>query len=381
MKAPGRRALRDRVRHGECEDDDEEVGVNNNAAMSRRVTAVVMSALLALPPGLSSAPLGTLQGTITLQGRPLSGIRLALVELDSGAVHRVTSGDKGQFEAAVAPGRYIVSAEGQGGIVVAEAPAQVPVVAGRVASARIDLAPVQVAQAGAASAPPPSGDKPITGKTLSTTEGQTTLTHEGVTCFIAGEFPLLDATLTPAASVARARIYFKSALVSNYYYVEMTPAEGKFIGKLPRPRVEASPVTYYVQATTTDFAEMQLQEVPALVVEKREDCPDDRVAAVGPPGEVTVFSAATGLAIAPAGFAAGAIGLLGLGGLALLLGGAAAAGVLTTVVVFPPDTPPPTAPPTPEPTPTPEPPPPAPTATPTPEPAPTDPPPTPISPP
>jgi hypothetical protein len=341
------------------------VGVKKNAAVSRRITAVVMSTLLALPPNVSSAPLGTLKGTITLQGRPLSGIRLALVDLESGAVHRVTSGDKGQFEAAVAPGRYVVSAEGQGGIVVAEAPTQVPVVAGRIALAKIDLAPLQIPQAGTAP-PPPTGDKPITGKTLSTTEGQTTLTHEGVTCFIAGEFPLLDATLTPAATVARARIYFKSALVSNYYYIEMTPAEGKFVGKLPRPRVEASPVTYYVQATTTDFAEMQLQEVPALVVEKREDCPDDKIAAIGPPGEVTVFSAATGLAIAPAGFAAGAVGLLGLGGLALLLGGAAAAGVLTTAIVFPPDTPPPTVPPTPEPTPTPEPPPPpAPTATPT----------------
>lgn len=352
--------------------------MKTNPAMCRRITAVVLSALLALPPGLSSATLGTLKGTITLQGRPLSGISLALVELDSGAVHRVTSGAQGQFEAALAPGRYVVSAEGQGGIVVAEAPAQLPVVAGRVASARIDLASVQIAQAGAAA--PPSGDKPITGKTLTTSEGQTTLTHEGVSCFIAGEFPLLDATLTPAATVARARIYFKSALVSNYYYVEMTPAEGKFMGKLPRPRVEASPVTYYVQATTTDFAEMQLQEVPALVVEKREDCPDDKIAAIGPPGEVTVFSAATGLAIAPAGFAAGAVGLLGLGTLALLLGGAAAAGVLTTVVVFPPDTPPPTAPPTPQPTPTPEPPAPVPTATPSPEPSPQPvPPPTPIT--
>ena len=346
-----------------------EVGVKKNAAVSRRVTAVVMSALLAWPSALGhAATLGTLKGTITLQGRPLSGIRLALVDLESGAVHRVTSGDKGQFEAAVAPGRYVVSAEGQGGIVVAEAPAQVPVVAGRVAMAKIDLAPLQVPQGGAGT-PKPSGDKPITGKTLTTTEGQTTLTHDGVTCFIAGEFPLLDATLTPASTVARARIYFKSALVSNYYYVEMTPAEGKFIGKLPRPRVEASPVTYYVQATTTDFAEMQLQEVPALVVEKREDCPDDKVAAIGPPGEVTVFSAATGLAIAPAGFAAGAVGLLGLGGLALLLGGAAAAGVLTSTIVFPPDTPPPTDAPTPAPTPTPEPPP-KPTATPTPEPEP-----------
>src|SRR4030095_14609534 len=99
---------------------DGEVGVKKTAAVSRRVTAVVMSTLLALPPALShAATLGTFKATITLQGRPLSGIRLALVDLESGAVHRVTSGDKGQFEASVAPGRYVVSAEGQGGIVVA----------------------------------------------------------------------------------------------------------------------------------------------------------------------------------------------------------------------------------------------------------------------
>lgn len=345
--------------------------MNATAVVARRITATGLAVLLALPPGLGSATLGTLKGTVTLQGRPLSGIRLALVELESGSIHRVTSGTQGQFEAAVAPGRYVVSAEGQGGIVVAEAPAHVPVTAGRVASARIDLAPVQVPDGGAGGAPTGETAKPVTSKLLTATEGETTLSHEGVTCFIAGEFPLLDANIAPAPTVARARIYFKSALVSNYYYVEMTPAEGKFVGKLPRPRVEASPVTYYVQATTTDFAEMQLQEIPALVVERREDCPDDKVAAIGPPGEVTVFSAATGLAIAPAGFAAGAAGLLGLGGLALLIGGAAAAGIATTVVVFPPDTPPPTLPPTPEPTEAPTPPPTAaPTATPTEEPTP-----------
>jgi hypothetical protein len=104
-----------------------------------------------------------------------------------------------------------------------------------------------------------------------------------------------------------------------------------------------------MEATTTDFTDLKLQEVSAIVVEKREDCPDDKVAMIGPPGEVTVFSAATGLSIAPAGFAAGAAGLLGVGGLALLLGGAAAAGIATTVVVFnnntptpPPATPAPT---------------------------------------
>jgi hypothetical protein len=349
--------------------------------MMRRAIATSLCVLLAAPPMVGSDPMGTIQGVITVQGRPISGIHLSLVEVTSGSIHRVTSGKSGEFQTAVAPGSYVVSAEGQGGIVVAEAPTQVPVTAGRIASARIDLAAVQVPAEAPKADPPkeappvppvPEGQTPVMGGAIqSTTQNGTTLSHQPVTCFIAGEFPLLDASVDPSANIARARVYFKSALVANYYYVEMTPADAKFVGKLPRPRVEASPVTYYVQATTTDFAEMQLQEVNALVVEKREDCPDDKVAAIGPPGEVTVFSAATGLAIAPAGFAAAAGGLVGLGGLALLIGGAAAAGLATTLVVFnnetptptpatptpPTPTPPTPIPPTPRPTPTTEPPP------------------------
>jgi hypothetical protein len=312
-----------------------------------RTVAVLLCGLLVFPPamvGAATSTLGTLKGLITVQGRPLSGIRLALVDLDSGSVHRVTSGSDGRFQANLAPGHYVVSTEGRGGLVISEAPSQVPVEAGKVAEARVDLAALQVPEGGSATNPPEIvGEKPITGATLTAKQGDTTLSHEPVTCFIAGEFPLLDASIAPIPNVARARIYFKSALVNTYYYVEMAPAEGKFAGKLPRPRVEASPVTYYLEATTTDFTDLKLQEVSALVVEKREDCPDDKVAAIGPPGEVTVFSAATGLAIAPAGFAAGAVGLVGLGGLALLLGGAAAAGIATSVVVFNNNTPTPTA--------------------------------------
>ncbi len=105
--------------------------------------------------------------------------------------------------------------------------------------------------------------------------------------------------------MARGRIYFRAAQGSSFYYVEMTQEPGRFFGKLPRPRVEASPITYYLQATTTEFEESQTPEIEAIVVEKKEDCGDRKVAAYGPPGEVTVFSAATGAAISPAGFAAG----------------------------------------------------------------------------
>src|SRR5262245_48031321 len=158
--------------------------------MTRRVTACTLIVLLTIAPVVQAAPQGTLKGVVTLQGRPLAGIQLALVEMESGAIQRVTSGNDGQFQTALVPGRYVVSAEGKGPIVIAEAPAYVPVSAGQVASARIDLAPVQVPPEtpSTSSAPPantPPGDKPVLGKHLTATQGQTTLDHDAVTCFIA----------------------------------------------------------------------------------------------------------------------------------------------------------------------------------------------------
>ena len=109
-----------------------------------------------------------------------------------------------------------------------------------------------------------------------------------MTCFIAGEFPLLDTAIEPMASVARARVYFRGASGDAFYYVEMTQEQGRYFGKLPRPRVEASPITYYLQSTTTEFEESQTQEIEAIVVQDKSECGDRKVAAIGPPGTVTV---------------------------------------------------------------------------------------------
>ena len=158
---------------------------------------------------------------------------------------------------------------------------------------------------------------------------------EPVTCFVAGEFPLLDAGIEPLASVARARVYFKGAAGTSFYYVEMGQETGRYYGKLPRPRVEASPITYYVQSTTTEFEESQTREIEALVVQDKGECGDRKIAAFGPPGAITIFSATTGVSIlAPAGFAAAASGLV-VGAVTVIAGGAAAAGIVGGIVVGP----------------------------------------------
>jgi hypothetical protein len=129
-------------------------------------------------------------------------------------------------------------------------------------------------------------------------------------------------------------VYFKGAGGGAFYYVEMSQDQGRFFGKLPRPRVEASPITYYLQSTTTEFEESQTREIEALVVQNKDDCGDRKVAAFGPPGAITIFSASTGASVAPVGFAAAASGLVA-GLVAVIAGGAAAAGIVGGVVVGP----------------------------------------------
>jgi hypothetical protein len=326
--------------------------------MIRRLGVLLLALTLALPVGdVWAAPqTGTIQGVVRLAGRPLSGVTVAFIELQSGDVVRAVSGGDGAFTAAAPPGEYAVTTESQAGLTVGQAPVRVAVAPGKVASADVELvsvasavpqetaAPGEAPQAPAASpsVPPPSeppaaGQETPPGPVFAETTGSgAQISFEPVTCFVAGEFPLLDADIEPTASVARARIYFKGAAGSAYYYVEMTTQQGRYFGKLPRPRTEASPITYYVESTTTNFEESQTREIDAIVVEKKEDCGDRKVAAFGPAGAVTVFSATTGASIlAPAGFAAVAASGLAVGAVTIIAGGAAAAGIVGGVVVGP----------------------------------------------
>jgi hypothetical protein len=326
------------------------VPLRRSSAM-RRAAASLLAFLLVLPAGdLRSAPLsGTIQGVVRLEGRPLSGVTVAFIELQSGSVVRATSGDDGAFTATAPAGEYAVTTESQAGLTVGQAPVRVAVADGRVASADVEL--VAVASAlpqeppaegqAPAQAPPtegqalPADPHSPAGQVFADTSGTgAQIRFEPVTCFVAGEFPLLDAGIEPIASVARARVYFKGAAGTSFYYVEMNQETGRYFGKLPRPRVEASPITYYVQSTTTEFDESQTREIEAVVVQDKVECGDRKVAAFGPTGPVTVFSAATGSStLAPTGFVA-ASGLA-FGIVMLIATGAAVAGIVGGIVVGP----------------------------------------------
>jgi len=343
----------------------------------RRFTSSLLALLLAFPAGdlRAATSSGTIQGVVRMEGRPLSGVTVAFIELQSGAVVRATSREDGAFSTPAPAGDYAVTTESQAGLTVSQAPVRVAVVDGRVAAADVELVAVAAAvpqHSSEGQTPPPEppatpageGQAPASaqapaGPVWAETSGPgAQIRFEPVTCFVAGEFPLLDAGIEPLASVARARVYFKGAAGQAFYYVEMGQDQGRYFGKLPRPRVEASPITYYVQSTTTEFEESQTREIEAVVVTDKADCGDRKVAAFGPPGPITIFSASTGASILePAGFAAAASGLA-VGIVAVIAGGAAAAGIVGGVVGNPgggsgPEPPPIIVQPSPIPTPTP----------------------------
>ena len=134
--------------------------------------------------------------------------------------------------------------------------------------------------------------------------------HEDVSCVIAGRHPQLDACLTPAAAVGRARIHFRAGR-GAWYAVDLKPQGQCFRALLPRPLPTTPSFEYYVDVLDRGFAESRRPErapdiaYTARVVRAEGECErDKRVAAwAAEAGSPIVVSAASG---APVAGAAGA---------------------------------------------------------------------------
>jgi hypothetical protein len=173
-------------------------------------------------------------------------------------------------------------------------------------------------------------------------------------CILAGQYPQLRGAIMPMDGVTRSRLFFHSALAPDFYYVEAVLEGGRYVARLPRPRLEAGPISFYLEATKSDFSQARSSDGTAIVVRKIEECPADRKPApVAPGGPVSVFDVAGNPAF-PAGFegltgvaggAAGAAAGTGVGGAAgagagfltstagLITLGAVAVGITTIVIV------------------------------------------------
>src|SRR5690242_2668457 len=79
--------------------------------------------------------------------------------------------------------------------------------------------------------------------------------HKAVGCIVVGKYPKMNACFSPAASLARSRVYFRPEGVSSWYYVDMKSDQPCFTGTLPKPgkKLVGKKIEYYVEAQNKAF--------------------------------------------------------------------------------------------------------------------------------
>lgn len=314
---------------------------------TKKFIGVFLSISMALPSGATASTTGgTIKGTVSMAGRGLSGLSLTVVNVETGLSYAVQSSADGSFSALVPAGSYVFSSPGRAGVSIARAPLSVDVISGKVASANIEVASLSAQDQAA-----PGGTAKIT--------------HNAANCITEGEFTLIEATFEPLASVVNGRLYFKSNLSPEWFYTEFERIEpavpGGFTHRAFIPKVNQGggieTIDYYIQVTSSDFAETKSPEHQVKVVAGATDCSGTLAPIGAPNGAVSVLSASGSAAGSLAGFGGIAGGALGIAGIAGIVGGVIVGGAVVQQVTD--------STPTPTPTPTTSTPTPTPTATPT----------------
>jgi hypothetical protein len=164
--------------------------------------------------------------------------------------------------------------------------------------------------------------------------------HVPVPCVAPGEYPVIDAVISPGADIRTAKVYFRAAKYPKFYYLEMGFDGSTFSTALPKPSLETEQIVYYIEAVDVTFNNTVGDEHVAEVRENcqaQQDLPEEPELIVGateagasgsPPGFQTVGIVGT---ITSAGVASVLSGGSGIG-TAAVVGGVAAAGAGGVVV-------------------------------------------------
>jgi len=150
--------------------------------------------------------------------------------------------------------------------------------------------------------------------------------HKSVGCIVVGKFPKMNACFSPAADLARSRVYFRPEGVPSWYYVDMKSDQPCFTGTLPKPgkKLVGKKIEYYLEAQNKTFEPARTAEFAPIVVKSAQECKKNvPVAPFLNNATVAVFPSV------PAGFVGSTIGTAAVVG--IVGAGAAAAG--TAVVV------------------------------------------------
>src|SRR5438094_674993 len=81
--------------------------------------------------------------------------------------------------------------------------------------------------------------------------GSLQVSQEPVGCMIADQYPQIEATVAPSSNVASVRVYFRSSLSPDLYYVVAVGKSGRYVANMPRPQLNAGPVAFYVEAAAS----------------------------------------------------------------------------------------------------------------------------------
>ncbi len=156
---------------------------------------------------------------------------------------------------------------------------------------------------------------------------QPRIEHAGIECIEPGRFAVVLSGIDPENDVQIAKVYFRSSLYPDFYYVEMTREGDRFMGILPQVSPVTPEVVYYLEAVDMVFESARSPEFLAAV----EDCEDDPAGAYftgSDPGIVVGATTAMSSALPPGFSAIGILGTITAAGVSSGVGGGVGAGLV-----------------------------------------------------
>jgi hypothetical protein len=166
----------------------------------------------------------------------------------------------------------------------------------------------------------------------------------GMSCIPEDDFAVVVAEIKASAPFRSVKLYFRSALYPDFYFVEMKPFEPDFAGVLPQPSPETQEIVYYIEVVDDAFNGSRTVEFTSPV---QDPCSRRQAVAYfnGEGPAIVVGSVSHGASALPPGFkalgivgtisAAGAVTSVGggVGAATVVAAGAAVAGATGAVVV------------------------------------------------
>jgi hypothetical protein len=146
--------------------------------------------------------------------------------------------------------------------------------------------------------------------------------HKAVGCVVAEQFPRLEARLTPADAVGRARVFFSTGNRPVWYAVAMKRDGEVFAAALPKPKKSLKQFRYYLEVADTAMATSRTEEYATNVVSGAGGCAKGMMAGVMSAASI-LLEVPAGAAAIPVGFSSA--GVVAAGSTATVAGGGAAA--------------------------------------------------------